>query len=58
MKWEYHIARLELSTTGVEPLVRSQETLNELGAEGWELVSILDEGRDDHWCLALLKREK
>ena len=48
MKWEYY--RLAIVETCLE------DALNELGQEGWELVSIMPEGRLFQGFQCLLKR--
>ena len=52
MKWEYQLTVLGLNDTR-----ESQELLNRLGRDGWELVSIAsNEGKDGTWHVASLKR--
>ena len=43
MKWEYHVEELVYEHDGEQEIPASR-TLNELGAEGWELVSVVDTG--------------
>jgi hypothetical protein len=52
MKWEYQLTVLGLNDTR-----ESQELLNRLGRDGWELVSIASNaGKDGMWHVASLKR--
>ena len=56
MQWEYHIEVLNL---GNEDAAISEGQLNDLGAAGWELVSVVNNlGKNDSWCAAILKRAK
>ena len=56
MRWEYHIEPLAL---GGEDADMSEGQLNDLGAVGWELVSVLSKtGKTESWCVAILKRER
>ena len=52
MKWEYH-----LTVLGLDDPKEAQDTLNRLGREGWELVSIASNaGKEGTWHIASLKR--
>lgn len=65
MKWEYRFEMLGL-LSGHEGHVShdehgslrvTEQDLNELGADGWEVIAIIPKtGKDDVWTLALLKR--
>lgn len=48
IKWEYTILMLD---------GRNEEKLNELGNEGWELVSVTTES-EDRYATAYLKKPK
>ena len=53
MKWEYQLALL-----GLDDPKKAEDTLNRLGREGWELVSVASNvGKDGTWHIASLKRE-
>ena len=65
MKWEYRFEMLSLlsgheghhSHDELGPLRVTEQDLNELGADGWEVIAIIPKtGKDDDWTLALLKR--
>ena len=52
MRWEY-----QLTVLGLNDPKEAQETLNRLGREGWELVSIASNvGKEGTWHIASLKR--
>jgi hypothetical protein len=52
MKWEYHFEVLAL-----DPLEESEQRLNALGNERWEVVAMMPKmGASDFWTIALLKR--
>ncbi len=55
-QWEYKVIDLPLDLFG-KPGERLQQTLNELGLEGWELVSTLRPSAADPTRL-FLKRAK
>ncbi|WP_267639983.1 DUF4177 domain-containing protein [Haloarchaeobius amylolyticus] len=55
-QWEYKVVELSSSFFGHETKV-DEESLNELGAEGWELVETLSEGGGNTQAL-VFKREK
>jgi hypothetical protein len=55
MKWEYYVVDVPLSYEGAD------RRLNELGEQGWELVSVIVEGDYDgggQHRYAFLKRSK
>jgi hypothetical protein len=57
-KWEYtiHVVRI---TAEPESVTQCEQELNELGALGWEVVSVLPaSGTKDEHGRAILKRQK
>lgn len=58
-KWEYKVVPLkDAGDLGKKDEAISPESLNELGAEGWEAVGItLKRGDLVAWPIVLLKRE-
>lgn len=62
MKWEYRVDHVDYfkkdvngkTELGYEP----QEELNSIGEEGWELVSVIDDGADSHYFTAFFKRPR
>jgi len=53
MKWEY-----QLTVLGLDDPKGAQDTLNQLGRVGWELISIAaNVGKKGTWHIASLKRE-
>ncbi|WP_439026808.1 DUF4177 domain-containing protein [Haloarchaeobius sp. DT45] len=55
-QWEYKVVDLSSSFFGRETKV-DEESLNELGAQGWELVETLSEASGNTQAL-VFKREK
>ena len=61
-KWEYKFVVLDfnLEPGNEQPLIDLNETdLNRMGADGWEVVSVVSEGNSTHpQSIALMKRMK
>ena len=53
--WTYHVVEITPSMLGPSVTERLTETLNLLGAEGWELVSVVPITPFDH-LRAVLKK--
>lgn len=56
MKWEYGFLEAELTIGSA--LQDSKERMNKLGEEGWELVAIPNETRDEDLRVLVFKRPK
>ena len=57
--WEYKIEVLDFLMDKDEPLRGIEAQLNELGKQGWEVVSVTPKmGRGDSWTFVYLKRPK
>ena len=65
MHWEYKFLVFSLKSSVIHeiqpqgPFEEAQTWLNQEGATGWEVVSLLPKmGADEGWTVALLKRPK
>jgi hypothetical protein len=62
MKWKYQIIKFEQEQSFLGGKFNGEvieNKLNELGAEGWELVSLMDTNSGygaSNWIIAILKR--
>jgi hypothetical protein len=65
MNWEYKFMVFSLTASVIEgnthqgPFEEAEIWLNQEGAAGWEVVSVLPKmGAGESWTIALLKRQK
>ena len=57
--WEYKISILDWLREKDDSIGALEGDLNELGAQGWELVSVTPKmGKNDSWTFAYLKRPR
>jgi len=54
-EWEYKIEMIQIDR--IDDRNESEESLNELGEQGWELTGWTRED-DGHYMICILKREK
>ena len=58
-KWQYKFHVFDLESNVDTPLEETEKELDQLGEEGWEVISVLSKmGKGQSYGIALLKRAK